>query len=76
MIALESCLRWDTTCNIYYSMFKLCIIEEVTVVLVNGNSINEGRVQLTINGDVGTVCDDGWDFRDATVVCQMLGYDK
>ena len=42
--------------------------------LVNGSSIYEGRLEICINGDWGTVCDKGWDTTDATTVCKQLGY--
>ena len=29
-------------------------------------------LQILFNGEYGTVCDDGWDIRDAHVVCRML----
>ena len=42
--------------------------------LAGGNIPNEGRVEICMNNQWGTVCDDFWGSADATVVCRQLGY--
>ena len=43
---------------------------------MGGSGPHEGCVQVYQNDVWGTVCDNGWDLQDATVVCHELDYGK
>ena len=42
--------------------------------LVGGNVDNEGRVEICLNNEWGTICDDNWSTDDANVACAVLGF--
>lgn len=47
-------------------------IEDVR--LIDGSTENEGRVEVLIHGQWGTICHNNWDHLDANIVCRLLGY--
>ncbi len=44
-----------------------------SVKLVDGSDETNGRVEICIDEEFGTVCDDFWSVSDARVVCRQLG---
>ncbi len=44
--------------------------------MANSDKEYEGRVEICFNNRYGTVCDDGWDNVDASVVCGQLGFQR
>ena len=45
--------------------------------LMNGTQIQSsaGRLEMYLNGQWGTICDDGFGSEDATLACNQLGYE-
>ena len=42
--------------------------------LIGGTGPHEGRGEVCYRGQWSTVCDEGWEDRDAEVVCSQIGF--
>ena len=72
--ALVSSIIDLSTLNVESSFKIPTVCPPGDIRLVGGSVADEGRVELCLNNAWGTICDDGFDERDANVVCRQLGY--
>ena len=61
-----------------FTITSICLVladcEDGDVRLVGGGNSTEGRVEICINKEWGTVCDSSWGVEEAKVVCSQLGF--
>ena len=63
---------YPISCHLSHVQLIVCPPGDIR--LVGGSVADEGRVELCLNNAWGTICDDGFDERDANVICRQLGY--
>ena len=44
--------------------------------LKGGSGEHEGRVEIKVGDEWGTICDNSWDLNDAHVICRTIGYEQ
>ena len=56
-------------------IFNYCLdCTDGEIRIVNGSTALQGRVELCVNRNWGTICDAGWGAPEASVVCRQLGF--
>ena len=50
------------------------VCEDGDVRLVDGATPYEGRVEICLNNQLGSVCSNEWSFKDALVLCRQAGF--
>lgn len=61
--------------NINCNEFLETLVLGIGVRLVDGLKPYEGRVEVSHEGQWGTICNNGFSVNDATVICRMLGFE-
>lgn len=74
---LFNCSIGVEECDSQYSLGSagvLCYRQQKPQLRLVGGAHNTGRLEIIMDDEVGTICDQGWSRYDATVACRQLGF--
>lgn len=57
-----------------YCLFVACTDGDTRLLMNELVAVNEGRVEICLDGAFRSICETDWDANDATVVCRTLGH--
>ncbi|XP_063435793.1 uncharacterized protein LOC134716719 [Mytilus trossulus] len=71
---LEDCIRTEDLCESGYSAGLICFNTSGFNVSISDGGVDFGRVNIEVDGKIGTICNKGWSTRDAEVICRYIGF--
>ncbi|KAK6179250.1 hypothetical protein SNE40_011654 [Patella caerulea] len=74
--SLENCIEepWGQQTRYCIPNGAMCYSSGPPIIRLVGGTSRYGRIQITINGETGTICDNNWSDSHASVICISLGY--
>ena len=73
-MSVSAVWQWSLSCNANVCVHTDGECEDSSIQISGGPQSVEGCVEVCLHGRWGAVCDDGWDFYEARVVCKQLGF--
>lgn len=58
----------------FFFFLFLIACNDGDLILLDGATEMEGRIEICINNSYGSICNNRWDVLDATVACKQLEF--